>query len=370
MMDARRPGAFALTLAMFVAGAAASCTDTNNEPASTYRRVPVSSLSSPDAAAPVPGYLWFAGSELNAFTHEQTLASSDKGPAVMVAPSLLTATFHDLVFDHDGNVWTIPIMGDEIIRIPRSGLAGDIRPLADLTIKSSALKSPQALAFDDAGNLWVVNYNGTSASIASIVRFDAVRGLAPGTPTLEPSATIGPGADKAMISRFSQGSAVAFDTDGHLWFGSASTVMRFDSPSTLQGTVIATPAAIISTGEAYASLVIDGVGSLWITATQTQYFVLRYDSPGKLTGIVAEPPKARVALPTSSATFAGGMAFDATGSLWVSMSNQILKLSNPSNMIGNVSPGADVVLGLPPTSYPDLASKLAFWPKPPGLPLF
>jgi len=64
------------------------------------------------------------------------------------------------------------------------------------------------------------------------------------------------------------------------------------------------------------------------------------------------------------------MAFDANGALWIAMSNQIIELAGPSSMVGNVIPGAEVVLGLPMTCFPDLASKLVFWPTPTGLPVF
>jgi sugar lactone lactonase YvrE len=356
-------------VAALVAGGLASCTNTANEPVG-YTRNPTPQSEPVDAGVKPPGYLWFAGSYLNAFTQDQTQASSDKGPAVTVIPSALTATFHDLVFDPAGNLWTIPITGDQILRIPRLGLTGDLRPQADLTITSTALKGPQALAFDAAGNLWVVNYAGAGPATANIVRFDGIRNMSRGTVDLTPSATIGPGTDKAMIARFTQGTALAFDSSGSLWFGAASNVMRFDAPSTLQGMVAASPTAIISTGDAYASLAIDGVGALWITATHGGFFVLRYADPDKLTDMVTSAPMARVALPSDTATFAGGMAFDATGALWVAMSNQVVALAKPSSMVGNVSPGLDVVLGLPQKSYPDLASKLAFWPKPPGLPVF
>jgi streptogramin lyase len=312
--------------------------------------------------------LWFAGDELNAFTLEQTHASTDMGPAVLVTPSSGVATFHDLVFDPDGNLWTIPISGDQILRLARTGLGGEVRPAPDLTIKSAALAAPITLTFDTAGNLWVVNYNGAGPSTANIVRFDAVRGMHGGDQMLTPSLTIGPGTDKTMKDGFAQGTALAFDPKGNLWFGGISSLMRFENPSGLNGTIVAAPEAIISTGDSFASIAFDGVGSLWVTAAKAGYFALRIDSPSRLVGTVSYTPDARVKLSATTSTFAGGMAFDATGSLWIAMSDQIVALANPSSMLGNVSPGAAVVLGLPAQSFPDLASKLAFWPMPPSSP--
>ena len=348
----------------------AACTDTSNDPALNERRAGVLDAGLADAAkVHGPGYLWFAGSQLNAFTQAETQASNDAGPSIVVEPSQLTGTFHDLVFDPAGNLWTVPITGNQIMRVPRTGLT-NIRPFADLTISSAALQSPQTIAFDAAGNLWVINYNGSGPAVASIVRFDAVRDMTPGSPTLTPSATIGPGTDKTMIADFAEGSALAFDANGALWFGGISTVMRFDAPASLQGAVSAAPAAIISTGDSYASIAFDSVGSLWITATNGDYFALRISQPGTLHGVVSTAPAARVTLPGTNALFAGGMAFDSNGALWIAMSNQIIELAGPSSMVGNVIPGAQVVLGLPMTCFPDLASKLVFWPTPAGLPVF
>ena len=346
-----------------------ACTNTNNEPAPGFSRQQAFDAGTPAPVSKKSGYLWFAGAELNAFTHEQTNVSTDGGPAVIVTPSALTSTFHDLVFDPDGNLWTIPITGDQIIRLGRTGLGGDARPIPDLTIKSPSLQSPITLTFDKLGNLWVVNYNGGGPSIANIVRFDAVRGSAGGTQTLTPSLFISPGTDKMMADRFSQGSALAFDAAGNLWFGGISSLMRFENVSSLSGMVMAAPAAIVSTGDSFASIAFDGVGSLWVSAARAGYFALRIDRPNMLTGTVAYTADARVKLPATTSTFAGGMAFDSLGALWISMSDQIVELSNPSSMYGNVSPGAAVVLKLPSQSFPDLVSKLAFWPIPPGLPL-
>lgn len=355
--------------AAVLACALSACTNTNNEPPPSFNRDQVFDAGAPAPVSKKAGYLWFAGAELNAFTHDQTSASTDGGPAVIVTPSALTSTFHDLVFDPDGNLWTIPITGDQIIRLPRAGLGGDARPIPDLTIKSPSLQSPITLTFDKQGNLWVVNYDGAGASIANIVRFDAVRGSAGGTQTLTPSLFISPGADKMMAQRFSQGSALAFDGQGNLWFGGISCLMRFENVASLTGMVTAAPTAIVSTGDSFASIAFDGAGSLWVTAARAGYFALRIDSPSKLMGTVASTPDARVKLPSTTATFAGGMAFDALGALWIAMSDQIVELSSPSAMVGDVTPGAAVVLGLPSQSFPDLASKLAFWPSPPGLPL-
>jgi hypothetical protein len=345
------------------------CTNTSNDPAPNARRQQMVDASVPEVPTLGSGYLWFAGSDVNAFTQDQTLASNSKGPAITLQPATFTGTYHDLAFDSEGNLWTVPITGDQIMRVP-SGSLNFARPSPDLTITSSALKSPQTIAFDSAGNLWVNNFNGSGTAVSSIVRFDGIRDMPQGNYMMNPGVTIGPGTDHAMVQSFTEGLSLAIDKAGSLWFGSIGSLMRFDSPSSLQGNVTAAPSATLTTGDSYGSIVFDATGALWVTATNVGYFVLRIDDPSSLHGAMTATPAARVSLAGESANFAGGMAFDSDGALWVAMSNRIIKLADPSSMMGNVTPGPDVTLGLPSSSFPDLASKLAFWPRPGGLPLF
>ena len=351
----------------------AACTNTSNNAATGFGGMGGGSDAEADAPVAQRGYLWFAGAELNAFTKDQTVASNGDGPAVLVSPLsqyMAPGTFHDMAFDPAGNVWTLPITGDQILRLASKDLGGVTPAEANLIIGSSALKSPQSLAFDSAGNLWVVNYNGAGPSVATIVRFDGARTMPGGTVTLTPSVTIGPGSDASMIGRFTQGASITFDGAGDLWFAAASSVLRIDHLATLQGDVTAAPAAIISTGESYASIAIDASGALWITATKAGYFALRFANAGTLTGMVTTSPIARLTIPAGAALFAGGMGFDEDGSLWIAMNNQIVKFASPSALSGNVTQAPAIVLDLPSEVFPDLASRLAFWPTPPGLPIF
>jgi sugar lactone lactonase YvrE len=315
------------------------------------------------------GYLWYAGVELNAFTQAGAAASNDNGPTVNVVPMTSAGTFHDLVFDRNGRLWTLPTTGDEILRFPAAGLGAGESPTADLVISSPALAGPQALAFDPNGNLWVVNFAGAGPSEASIVRFDGVQALS-GTMTLNPAATIAPAADAASQSHFSEGTALAFDAAGNLWFAGVSTVLRIDHPSALGGSVTAAPTAVLSTGEAYTSIAFGSDGALWITGTQQGFFALRIDAPGAISGVVVPTPATRVALPTTGATFVGGLAFDKDGALWVVTSNRILKLASPGGLLGAVSAAPAVTLGLSGAVMPGLASKLVFQPQPPNLPIY
>lgn len=313
-------------------------------------------------------YLWYAGGALSAFTRAQTLATNDDGPAWQVVPDLPVHNTHDLAFDGGGNLWTIPIDGDRIVRLPADRLTALAPVIPDLVLTSPALVGPVGLLFDAAGNLWVLNFNGAGPSVASIVRFDDPRGLT-GDQTVSPSLTIKPGPTPDEASRFMQASAIAFDAQGNLWLSAVADVLRLDHAGSLMGGVTAAPSAVLATGEAYGSLAFDGTGSLWVTAAQAgRYFALRFWEPGQLAGAVAPTPVARVRLSVTGATFAGGLAFDGLGGLWIATSAALVKLAHAEDASGEVSTPPAVMLGR--VAFPDLTSKVVIRPTPPGLPLF
>ena len=354
--------------AVLAALLAVACTNTSNN--AGPGRV---TDAGPDAEDPRGApYLWYAGGALSAFSVSQTLSSNDDGPAFEVVPDLAVHNCHDLAFDGAGNLWTIPVQGNqpggEIVRLPAARLSEHAPVIPDLVLTSAALAGPQSLVFDAAGNLWVLNFNGAGPSVANVVRFDDPRGLS-GNQAVSPSLKLGPGAAPADMSRFGQATAIAFDAAGSLWLSAVANVLRFDHASALQGEVAPAPSAVVSTGEAYGSLAFDAYGDLWITAAQDgSELALRFAAPGQLAGVVAPAPAARVQLPASTATFAAGMGFDAAGALWIATSVALVKLAHADQLAGDTSPAASVVLGQ--AAFPDLASKIVLRPTPAGLPIY
>lgn len=309
------------------------------------------------APAQDPPYLWYAGGGLNAFTAAQAAQSGDGGARFHLAPHLALQNFHDLAFDGQGNLWAVPFPGDEIIRFPAAELPpASNEPSPDLVLTSAALHSAQNLAFDAAGDLWVVSYDGAGQSIASISRFDHPSALQ-GNVMLDPSINVLPGASVVEQQRFTQPSAIAFDVAGNLWLATAADVLRFDHPQDRSGTVALYPTAIISGGDAYAALAFDATGALWLTGAGGGYFVERIDHPEALAGAMTPTPDVRLLLPAQGGVrFAGGMAFDDDGALWVAMSNRLVRVSGARLLTGSHEAMPDVVLGT--TSAPDLSSKL------------
>ncbi len=368
-------------LGVSIASLATACTNTNNN-AVIDPRLPIvfdggaavvdgprSRTDLTGDASPLfdPGYLWFAGGGLSAFTRTATSSSQDRGPAFVVVPAPTASGYHDLAFDRDGNLWTIPIGSDRIERIAASGLGPFAPPPApDRVITSAALARPQSLAFDGSGNLWVLNYDGAGPSVANIVRFDAPfdDGDA-GDRT--PSATLNPSAADRAI--FNQGASIAFDASGDLWFSAITSVARVAGAPGAQGTATATLAAVIGSGDSvFVSLAFDSTGALWITGASAGYFVSRIDDARSLATPADAAPSALLRLPSDGSSFAGGMAFDDQGTLWIAMSNRIVALGAPGTAQGTLSVTPAITLGL--SNPPDLATRLAFWPRPPGVPVY
>ena len=365
-----RRGGVRLGLVLGSALWAAACTNTNNNAAPDASRPAMTVEAGPTHA---PARLWYAGAGLDAFTGTQVASSNDAGPEYLVITDTDT-NFHDVAFDAQGNLWALPVSGtkggrpDRIIRVPAAGLASGSLTLPDLVITSAALASPESLAFDANGALWVLNFSGTSPSVGSIVRFDHP-GAQAGEVSLAPSATIGPGASAAERQVFSQMSGLAFDAAGNLWFSAIGDVARLDAPAALTGAVTASPAAILTSGDdAFDSIAFDAGGALWITGAGGGFFAVRVASPGALSGTARVSPAAKLQLPSETTLFAGGMAFDATGALWIAMSDRILSIAAAGALSGEVTPVPAIVLKLS-AAFPDLSSKLVLRPTPPGLPL-
>jgi streptogramin lyase len=363
----------------------ASCKDTNNNATADAAVPPMRDASpmmvdmgggtEPTAedvpAGPEPGYLWFAEGPIGVFTKSSVATSTNHGPSFTVVPAVDFPNFHDLVFDKDGNMWAVSQMGTLIVRCPVDQLGpGKPPPIPDITLSSPALKGAQSLTFDKNGNLWVMNYSGAGISTATIVRFDNPNAML-GDVKPDAALTISPSATGQAA--FNQGTGIAFDADGNLWLGAVSGVLRIDRPMGASGQLTAAPSVIIgSPYDAYVAVAFDAAGSLWVTGARSGYFVMRIANPNTLAGNVVPAPAARVHLMSAPgatpASFAGGMGFDSDGALWIAMSNQIIKIPNPGALTGDVTAAPSVTLGL--KSLPDLASKLVFWPTPPGLPIY
>ncbi len=188
-------------------------------------------------------------------------------------------------------------------------------PFKTLTLPTGT--KPNAVAFDSSGNMWITDNAG-----ARLLKYTPAQLLNTGTPT--PNAIITPPA-----GTFSSPIGLAFDSSGQLWAAHLSGVAMF-TPAQLSTT--GSPNTLLLDDATYfgtpAGLAFDQAGSLWISQNSRD-FLTKFTAANLATLVsvpVLSPNKVIAAnLDAAPGLAAGlpslkgpeGIAFDATGNLWV-----------------------------------------------------
>jgi len=202
-------------------------------------------------------------------------SSGTPTPAVTIDATAFSAVPYNLAFDGSGDLW-VSLYGVRKVTpaVVIDGTAG------------GSLAGPGGLAFDASGALWVGNYDNST-----IVEFTAAQLAASGTPS--PVVTL-----SSVSASISSPNDVAFDSNGNLWVSNdgAPSVVEF-TPSQLTATGSPVPAATIgsaSLGTDPDGLAFDASGALWVAdangAAGSAGDVRRFTNPGSLTGAVTPTP--------------------------------------------------------------------------------
>ena len=220
-------------------------------------------------------------------------ALSDNGNAMpKVSISADIRSPQGIAFDSSGNLW-VANMGS-VVEFAKSELS---KASAKPRIVISSADTFAGLAFDPSGNLWVDGYGSNT-----VVEFTKDRLAKSGSPT--PNLTIS-GSD--LSSPF----GLAFDHSGDLWVGNEGSGVVIDyAKRELTKSGSPTPRTKFSPGGAEA-VAFDPSGNLWVATG--------------MAASVVEYPRSRLpaASPTEGATLPGsfgephGVAFDSAGDLWV-----------------------------------------------------
>lgn len=266
-----------------------------------------------------------------------------------------------------------------------SGITKSSTPV--VTLKTGSTTPPTALAFDEQGNLWV------AAECSGLEEFKPPFASNEGPTTFSLSGSA---------------SALAFDASGNLWVGErscsggAGTIQEYRvSASGL------TPGSTLSPGGLPLGLAFDQEGNLWVTGVGSSAEILEYTASSSFT------QSKTYVLPNS--TYFGSLAFDAKGNLYSFIQSgtttleelpagtppptngtnpfiQLFSVSNPSGLAfdasgnlwvsGSSSGSSQIQEFTPPfstTSTPSLTVTnsslsdpygLAIWPIPQGLPIY
>ena len=300
------------------------------------------------------GGLWvgnFDGPTVLDYTASQLGATSGNAPTTAVATGVNDYNF-SLAFDANGNLWVSTFLNGSILEFSASDLGKSGSPTPTVTVRDSiaghTLGTPLGLAFDAKGNLWVADLNDNA-----IEEYTPSQLASSGAPN--PAVIL-----STSGASTEQPSAVAFDSSGNLWVadvGSASKdsghVVEFTADQ-LTSSGSPTPAITLNQLPADSSIwgavsiAFDGSGNLWIA--NGDYGV---DGPNTVVMFSANElvasgdPTPAVILRPSSGSLASpaGLAFDASGNLWVgNLTASTLVQFTASQLVSSGSPTPNVTI--------------------------
>ncbi len=194
-------------------------TSSGSAEAMTVIRPNAGSLSGPSSLAfDAQHRLWVANranGTLVRFDPAQLAASGAPVPAVILSGLGLPAS---IAFDAAGSLWVSDSRANTLSKYSPAQLlaSGSPAPAVVLTAAANSLVKPSGLALDAPGNLWVANTNGES-----IAAFSPDQLAASGSP--EPRVRLAESSEAVI-----QPVGLAFDTAGNLWVvGGGGTVTQF-----------------------------------------------------------------------------------------------------------------------------------------------
>jgi len=263
-------------------------------------------------------------------------ASGNAAPVTnLTSTSFTTADLYDMAFDGAGDLWTGNWATGTVTELTAAQVAAGGPQTPTVTIHLAA-DSVAGLAFDGAGNLWVSDYGNDT-----LTEYPAATLLPGASPT--PKITI-TSADTSLHGPEN----IAFDANGDLWVANSgttntppSTVVEF-TPAQLEASGAPTPVVTLSsTGHTSldyaAGLAFDASGDLWVTSYDSKR-VVEY-TPTQLT--TGAPVPAR----TLKVSGPWGLGFDSKGDLWVAGydTNNIVEYA-PTRLItgGSTTPSATI----------------------------
>jgi hypothetical protein len=321
---------------------------------------------------PGSGGLWVSNFGSAHTTVQYTAAQLAGTTSAAAATSIATGAEEEqgTAFDANGNLWVTINGGTSVVEYSALQLAAGGTPVPAVTISANAgsLNAPSGLAFDAAGDLWVANYVESS-----IVEFTPSQLAVSGSPA--PAVVI---SDTANSLHGSIG--LAFDANGDLWVanlgtqsecfrGKGASVVEF-TPSQLVASGSPTPAvALLRARDLNGPLMIafDASGNLWLTnGANAPYSVVAF-SPSQLT--TSGTPTPAIVLTANGGSLDGpaGLAFDASGDLWIAnmLNNSVVEFT-PAQIAASGDPAPTTVITGSSLSAP---FGIAFDPHPAGLPI-
>lgn len=318
------------------------------------------------AYAPIPSSqkLWVSSSngaaEVQAYAAGHLGSSGTVSAAVLLASKPAIPRASGIAFDRRGNLW-MAVGSGELRRYPANQLGASGEKTPDVVITGEKLAGgvpgPISIAFDAAGNLWAtIGFSDT------VVRYGASQIQTSGSP-----------APEVVLTGLGDVGPLAFDASGNLWVGDG-THNRFRIHKV-------PPLALAHSGTVIPVLSLDLQRSGSATGPLGGAAGLAFDASGNLwvafgaSGIIAKLTTSELAgsgettLTPSVQIEAGGpkeLAFDEAGNLWFAFNDGKLARLSPAQLASGEAP-PDVVLD---SSELGASHGVALYPAPANLPLF
>jgi sugar lactone lactonase YvrE len=278
------------------------------------------------AVRPGTGALWVGSavgglgsfkSTLLAYSATQLAASTSAAPAITIAENATPAA---ATFDAGGSLWAAMNYDNQVVNVgtviefgvtqlqQAASIPYPIPPLVTLTVTSAAREFLQGIAVDAGGSVWVTN--NTAGTIVEFTPSQFGEEVSP-TPAVTLSATNG---------SLSGPAGLAFDANGNLWVANAisNTVVQFAASQLVAS---GSPTPTVTLGATNGSLngpsvlAFDAGGNLWIANTNASTVV--EFAASQLAASGSPTPAVTLSATNGSLSSPSGLAFDASGDLWV-----------------------------------------------------
>ncbi|MGC4094134.1 MAG: two-component regulator propeller domain-containing protein [Polyangiaceae bacterium] len=209
-----------------------------------------------------------------------------------------------LAFDDADGLWVA--LPDRISHFPATALAATGEPAADVNLTGPDVMAPEALALDAEGSLWVANVE------AGVAKFAASRLTAD---SAAPADVVLVGqTPEPVVSDLGSPTALAFDEAGALWVGyfGPNIVARYEPESLLESaTVTPTTQLGVDVLALIESMAFDDSGNLWIGGSAGK--LGRVAAAQLVAG--GDPSAAAVTISSADISYAVDIAFDPPAKL-------------------------------------------------------
>ena len=239
---------------------------------------------------------------------------------------------HGIALDSSGNVYVTNDAGRVTVYPPLGSSIGTLNEAPSATIAGAKTKldSPQGIALDSSGNIYVTNIAGGSSNTGTVTIYSP-QGSKTGTLDEPPIATIA-GADTGLYNPL----GIALDSSGNIYVancascrgGSGDRVVVYSPRGSRKGTLNEAPTAIITgadTGLNYpAGIALDSSGKIYVTnagSDPSGSSVTVYPPQAGSTGTLNEAPIAMISGANTGLAFSfefpAGIALDSSGKIYV-----------------------------------------------------